>query len=280
MTSVQLIRTQKWRILMDTESLKLNRFGQILVRGKNRNKDTLFQQNSSIRIMERITGRVVEETMSACKHRYSSIIEHPMDPNVILEACMDRMVIRAYDMYTKKVTTVNAGHPFRLLCLGPNCNLLTVDDVDGTIFNLMWDERAKYFQVRHLFQTNNEYITAMSYDKKLDILAIISDFPNYIQGVMLRDGLPLWRISPPIQDRGILSSGLCWDTNGRIYVADTTKVLVLNGQTGKVLDRFDEETLQPFIDVCFSPLESELVMLHGNKLADLTISCFKTLDNV
>ena len=306
MTPIQLIRTHNRRILMSTGTLKLNKFGNILVRGEKLIKDTsLFQQISSIRIMERITGIVIDETMSACKHRYSHrIIEHPVDPHVILEACMDCKVIRAYDMYTKKVTTVSEGYPFKLLCLGPDCSLLTVDDV-GTISNLMWEERAKYFQVQHLFKTKNRGITAMSYDRKLDIVAIISHFPNYIQGVMLRDGLPLWRISGQIQGQCILPSGLCWDTNGRIYVADTTRVLVVDGQTGKVLqilletsnagtktdqksketDDRDEETFQPIFDVCFSPLspvhtESELVMLHGNIPTDLTISCFKTQDNV
>ena len=34
------------------------------------------------------------------------------------------------------------------------------------------------------------------------------------------------------------------------------------------------DTFQPILDICFSPLESELVMLHGNVATGLTISCF------
>ena len=301
MTSVQLIRTHKFRIPMNTGSLKLNVLGQIFVRGEKLASlyTSSFQQKSSITIVERTTGREVKTTMSACKHRYSHrMVEHPREPNVILEACMDCQVIRAYDIFVAEVTTLNEGYSFKLLCLRPDCRRLAADN-DGTIFDLMWQEGAKYFEVRHLFETNNRSISAMSYDKKLDILAIISHLPNCIHGIRLRDGSSLWRISGQVLGQYIMSSGLCWDTDGRIYVADTTRVLVVNGQTGEVLqilletpndgmntdpktkdmDRHGGENFQPISDVCFCPIESELVMLHGNIATDLTISCFKKVDN-
>ena len=236
--------------------------------------------------------------VSVCEHRgVHRTIGHPTDADVILEACLDCRVIRAYNVHEQVVKTTNAGYRFKRLCIGPDDSILAAD-TDGTIFKLTWRDQSKDFHCRSLLETKHWSIWAMSYGKELGVLAIITHRPIGIEGIMLNDGLPLWRISGEIQDQSIRPSGVCWDNEGRVCITDISRVLIVNGKTGEVSQIMSEpffsskgteqkskgkqqgfrDTFQPILDICFSPLESELVMLYGNVATGLTISCFHTSD--
>ena len=291
--------THTWKIPLKTASVKLKGNRQLIVRGEPLLKELgLYQEQAHINITNRTTGQIIGSILSICEHREPHrTIEHPTNADVILEACVDCHVVRAYNVHGQVVTTIHTGNPFKRVCIGPDDSVLAAD-TEGTIFKLIWRDQSQDLSCRSLLETKHWSIWAMSYDKKLGVLAIITHRPIGIEGVMLNDGLPLWRISGEIQDQRIRPSGVCWDNEGRVYITDISRVLVVNGKTGEVSQIMSEpflsskgteqkskgkqqcirDTFQPILDICFSPLESELVMLHGNVATGLTISCFLTGD--
>ena len=214
-SSIQLTRTHTWTIPMNTASMKLNRNRQLIVRGEPLfTKLRSYQEKAVINVINRTTGGIMGSMVSVCEHRgVHRTIGHPTDADVILEACLDCRVIRAYNVHEQVVKTTNAGYRFKRLCIGPDDSILAAD-TDGTIFKLTWRDQSKDFHCRSLQETKHWSIWAMSYGKELGVLAIITHRPIGIEGVMLNDGLPLWRISGEIQDQRIRPSGVCWDNEG------------------------------------------------------------------
>ena len=66
---------------------------------------TFGQDKQYIRTIERETGKKISDITSKCNHGYCPIIEHPVDPEFILEVCTGCEVIRSCNINTAESKT-------------------------------------------------------------------------------------------------------------------------------------------------------------------------------
>ena len=103
-----------------------------------------------IKIVER-TGKNTAKITSKCHHIFCPIIEHPMDPNLLLEACEECEVIRCYNINTAESKTVYTGCKPEKVCIGSEGYVFVID-VEGELIQLQWREEKEELELANKIQ--------------------------------------------------------------------------------------------------------------------------------
>ena len=137
---------------------------QLVIRGQSYGSDEQF-----ICTMARQTGKKMAQFKSKCCHIFCPIMEHPADPNFILEACGTCEVIRSYNIITAESKTIYTGCKPLSFCKGPEGSVF-VTDGEGELLQLEWREDREEPRLIHRVQTGVVYALGMCYMEQSNIL--------------------------------------------------------------------------------------------------------------
>ena len=102
-------------------------------------------------------------------------------------------------------------------------------------------------------------------------------FSGCIQAVRLSYGTVVWDIAGEVAGKEIKPYGVCNDSDGNIYVADSNneRILMLDSKTGELLQvLMQEEKTGDIFDVCWTESQPQLTVRHGDPKSIKQISCY------
>ena len=135
-----------WETGIHLARVWMNSRGQVLLRGQRTvSKDA----NQFIRALARGTATVTANVISKCEHTLCPIIDHPVDPDVILEGCFECGVIRSYNMNIAAGSKIvhKECEPLRM-CKGPEGSVFVIDE-QGELLQLKWKEEKEELKLVH-----------------------------------------------------------------------------------------------------------------------------------
>lgn len=94
----------------------------------------------------------------------------------------------------------------------------------------------------------------------------IPSIAGSVQAIRLSDGSVVWKIGGEVEGRMIKPYGICYDSDGRIYVADggNKRLLVFDCLTGELLQvLLDNDRTGDIFDVCWTSSQPQLIVRHG-----------------
>ena len=235
--------------------------GQVVLRGHRPSSS-----NSVIRLVETETGKTLVDIPSTCGHSCCPIIEHPVNPDFILEACSECEVIRSYDINTAESKTIYAGYKALMLCKGPEGYMFAADR-QGELLLLLWREEKEELVVAEKIQiqTDMQYVRRICYIERSKILVITSH--HNIKAINPETGSIRWEFTQDVDDRELDPRGVSYDLDGRVYVADGTNgsIMVLKGETGQLIQvHCMDESMGWLYDVCWTKDPPQLYVHHGD----------------
>ena len=174
--------------------------GQVVLRG---------QTTSPPNKMAQITSK--------CNVQICPIIEHPLDPDFVLEGCNDYGEIRSYNIKTSESKTVYMGcKPWRV------CNILEgslfVLDQEGGLLQLKWKEWKRELELVHRIQTDMKSARGMCYIEQSNVLVFTCR--HNIEAINPVTGSVVWVFTQDTKRQKLDPRGVCCDADGRVYVAD------------------------------------------------------------
>ena len=236
---------------------------QLVIRGQSYGSDEQF-----ICTMARQTGNKTAQFKSKCCHMFCPIMEHPVDPNFILEACGTCEVIRSYNVITSESNTICTGCKLISACKGPESSVFVIDR-EGELLQLEWREDREKRKTVHRIQTGVKFALGMwstygmCYMEQSNIL--VFTFDHSIEAINPGTGSVVWQFTQNVEGKKLDLCGVCCDLDGRLYLADgkNKRLIVLNGKTGGLLQVLlkDDETGGVY-GVCWMSSPPQLTVHH------------------
>ena len=214
---------------------------------------------------------------SQCSHCTCRIIDIPNDLNHILEFCMDCQSIKAYSVTTTKGKTVRRQCiPYRV-CKGPGDTILVMDD-KYHISQFLWDKNRMSLHLKRTLYTHISNAFGMCYVEHYNILVITSRSPGLVRALGLANGQPVWKFAGNVNEREITPRAVSTDADGRIYVADHARILLIEGAKGKLVQTFQPEDNEEIMEIsCTNDPIQLLLLYNGINISD-KITCYNVTD--
>ena len=221
--------------------------------------------------MIRQTRNKTAEIKSECCHISCPIIEHPVDPNFILEACSKCKVIRSYNIITAESKTVFTGYKPWKVCKGPESSVFVIIVV-GELLQLKWRKEKEELELVHRIHTSVDYAWGICYMEQFNILVITSNYN--IKAVNPVTGSVVWQFTQDVEGDELDPRGVCCDMDGRIYMVDGYNywLILLNGETGEVMQILLKDVQTRRIhDVCWTSSPPQLTVLQENHFSTYNV---------
>ena len=128
-----------------------------------------------IRVINRITGDLVNKIPSMCHHHQVRVSKNPRDQDYAFESCSTCQEIYAHNINTGESLSVHKGSRIARMCDGPDGSLLVVDDIDPglvKISKLELDKRqdgAQLVFVQNIHYRSEERLLRFCYAECHDI---------------------------------------------------------------------------------------------------------------
>ena len=191
------------------------------------------KEKRCIRIVDKEMGNKLVNITSLCHHSGSLVMEHPTDPDYVLEACSSCGMIRCYKINNAESKTVYKGCKPLCICKGPDGSVFVMAQ-KGELLQLKWDDQRKQLELVLKTKTDETLVNGMCLIEEYNTLVLTST--KYIKALNPMSGAVLWEFSQEVERKKLNPHGLCCDMDGRVYIADgwNERLIVLKGESGEL----------------------------------------------
>ena len=230
-----------------------------------------------IRVLQRLTGDLINEIQSTCNHDEVQTNRHPQSPNYMLEGCKECKEIRSCNINTEETFLVHKGSGIARMIDGPSKSLIVVD-TDDKLFMLDWNKGPQHKpNIRYKTAVPSVRLNKMSvrfcYLECHDIFITIvkdneEDQDYELIAVNLENGNVMWRLFGPVDGCAIKPGSLTCDSEGNVLVSDQTsnRILKINSLTGDILSILPLEQEEIIESISWSNTEPNLTVLQGQEI--------------
>ena len=251
---------------------------QLLVRVKEEGKYW-------IRVMNRLTGDLINEIPSMCDHNRVHVRKYPRYQDYAFENCPICEQIYAHNINTGECFSVQKGSNIFFICDGPGGSLLVKKQ--GRLHKLEWNktqEEAQLVFVQNILIGNGKQLCKLHYVECHDIfMYTVKDVKEDYEIIAVKLGTEkiVWRLSGQVDGHIIKPLSMTCDTDGNAYVSDqgNSRILKINSLTGEVLSilLFEEEETKIY-SMRWSNREPNLTLRTKNQISIyfLRNNCYQT----
>ena len=244
-------------------------FYQVIVRGAHPNSPKNYQ----IKLFDCETYMQISEWASKCDHEFNAVIEVSFGKGrkrYFAESCYRCPRITLYDAQTKAPILAYDDRNFMPGRLVNRNGKILMSELSGDrIVELQWDQdQMKLLPTGRMMNVDLGLVTGMTYLKKRNIVVMVAFDKKLIQALRFPNGEVQWELSGQVDGKVMRPRGVCSEeNNGLVFIADfmNKRVVVVEGQTGKVIQVVLKDEYQIVYDVCWKSEKLHLVVKHGQE---------------
>ena len=197
-----------------------------------------------IRVINRLTGDLVNEFPSMCNHSCNHVSKYPQDQDYVFESCSTCQEIYVHNINSGESFSVHKGAKIVRMCDGPAGSLLVLKQ-SGELHRLDWDKTqdgAQLVFVQDIPPRPGKSLLRLCYVECHDICMYTykdkeEDKGYEVIAVRLGSETIVWRLSCLVDGCVIKPESIACDPEGNAYVSDrgNNRILKINSSTGVTL---------------------------------------------
>ncbi len=228
-----------------------------------------------IRMLDR-DGKIVTKCDKLCKCGYASkSISELIAGQYLATSCRYSgcNTVKVVDTRTHEVVSVysggDTGCELVAMCAAGEGSLLIWDNKSKSVIQLKFNEQRKMLEeVRPRVHVPGDDVYYMCYMPHADLLILSRG--EVVEAVKLEGDAgqpPEWQLKGEVLGKKIYPRGMSCDSEGRVYVADgdNSRVLLLNGYTGEVIQQLLQDDVGGVYRVCCLSNPHQLLVYDRRK---------------
>ena len=235
-----------------------------------------------IRVINRLTGDLINKIPSMCDHYRVRVKKYPQDQDYAFESCVTCEQVYGHNINTLESLSIHKGSKIIRICDGPGGSLLLVTK-DWKLHKLEWDKRqggAQLVFVHDIPPGPGKIGLRLCYVECHDIFMytvkdLEEDEDYEIIAVKLGTGNIVWRLSSPVDGLIIKPESITCDSEGNAYVDDlqNNRILKINSLTSEILSillfdgKENEKKNLNLISIRWSNTEPNLTVRTGKHIS-------------